>query len=115
MSRGGPSVRLSLIAGVSPAAARSGMAGAKAGAIRAVARGQDAKSEGGLLHGRKAVTEVHMQHLVAIARGLASDEGQDLLEYGLLAVLIAIFCMGAVTLLGNQINTVMWQTIANNF
>ena len=56
-----------------------------------------------------------MQHLVAIARGLASDEGQDLLEYGLLAVLIAIVCVGAVTFLGNQINTVMWQTIVNNF
>ena len=64
---------------------------------------------------KQAVTEVHMQHLVAIARGLASDEGQDLLEYGLLVVLIAIVCVGAVTFLGNQINTVMWQTIVNNF
>ena len=58
----------------------------------------------------------HMKRLVAIVQGLAAaDEGQDLLEYGLLAALIAIFCVGAVTMLGNQINTVMWQTIANNF
>ena len=57
-----------------------------------------------------------MKRLVAIVRGLAAvDEGQDLLEYGMLAALIAIFCVGAVTMLGNQINTVMWQTIANNF
>ena len=57
-----------------------------------------------------------MQHLVAIVRGLATaDEGQDLLEYGMLAVLIAIFCIGAVTTLGNRIDQVMWQTIVNNF
>ena len=57
-----------------------------------------------------------MQHFIGIVRGLAAaDEGQDLLEYGLLAVLIAIFCVAAVTTLGNQINAVMWQTIVNNF
>jgi Flp pilus assembly pilin Flp len=57
-----------------------------------------------------------MQRLVAIVRGLAvADEGQDLLEYGLLTVLIAIFCVTAVITLGNTINTVMWQTIVNNF
>jgi Flp pilus assembly pilin Flp len=51
-----------------------------------------------------------------MARELAAaDEGQDLLEYGLLVVLIAVVAMGAITLLGNQINTVMWQVIANNF
>lgn len=57
-----------------------------------------------------------MQCLLAIVRGLATaNEGQDLLEYGLLAALIAVFCVAAVTTLGNQINTVMWQTIVNNF
>jgi pilus assembly protein Flp/PilA len=60
--------------------------------------------------------EGHMQQLLAMTRGLvAEDEGQDLLEYALLIVLIAVVCVGAVTLLGNQINTVLWQTIANNF
>ena len=43
------------------------------------------------------------------------DEGQDLLEYGLLAVLIAVVAMVAVTTLGQQINAVLWQTIARNF
>ena len=63
-----------------------------------------------------------MQSSVAVAlRGLAilcfrrEDEGQDLLEYGLLTALIAIIAIGAVTTLGNTINTVFWTAIANNF
>lgn len=44
-----------------------------------------------------------------------SEDGQDLLEYGLLAALIALFALGAVTTVGNTINTVFWQSIANNF
>jgi Flp pilus assembly pilin Flp len=44
-----------------------------------------------------------------------SEEGQDLLEYGLLMALIAVLAIGAVSALGNTINTVFWQTIANNF
>lgn len=44
-----------------------------------------------------------------------SDEGQDLLEYGLLAALIAIFALGAVSTLGTVISNVFWQTIATNF
>ena len=44
-----------------------------------------------------------------------ADEGQDLLEYGLLAALISIFALGAVTLLGQQLDQVFWQSIANNF
>jgi Flp pilus assembly pilin Flp len=49
------------------------------------------------------------------ARLRRADEGQDLLEYGLLIALIAIFAIGAVGTLGNTINTVLWQTIASNF
>jgi len=44
-----------------------------------------------------------------------SEDGQDLLEYGLLMALIAIFALGAVSMLGNTIQTVFWSTIANNF
>jgi Flp pilus assembly pilin Flp len=44
-----------------------------------------------------------------------SDDGQDLLEYGLLVALIALFAIGAVTTVGNTINTVFWQSIAQNF
>jgi Flp pilus assembly pilin Flp len=49
------------------------------------------------------------------ARLNRADEGQDLLEYGLLMALIAIFAMGAVQTLGNMVNTVFWQSIASNF
>jgi pilus assembly protein Flp/PilA len=63
-----------------------------------------------------------MHSSVAVAlRGLAilhfrrQEEGQDLLEYGLLTALIAIIAIGAVTTVGNTINTVFWTAIANNF
>jgi Flp pilus assembly pilin Flp len=41
-----------------------------------------------------------------------AEEGQDLLEYGLLCALIAIIALGAVTVVGNTINTVFWSAIA---
>ena len=43
------------------------------------------------------------------------EEGQDLLEYGLLAALIAIVALGAVAAVGNTINNVFWKSIATNF
>jgi len=49
------------------------------------------------------------------ARLRRPEDGQDLLEYGLLMALIAIFALGAVSTLGNTINTVFWQSIAANF
>ena len=57
-----------------------------------------------------------MQPLIAVVRRvLRQSDGQDLLEYGLLAALIAIFAFGAVSLLGNTINSVFWSNIAQNF
>lgn len=44
-----------------------------------------------------------------------SEDGQDLLEYGLLMALIAIAALGAVQALGNAVNTVFWQSIAAAF
>ena len=38
-------------------------------------------------------------------------EGQDLLEYGLLAALIAVVAVAGVTTLGSTIYTVLWQGI----
>lgn len=52
---------------------------------------------------------------IADAHLRRSDDGQDLLEYGLLAALIALFAFGAVTTVGNVIHNVFWQTIATNF
>jgi Flp pilus assembly pilin Flp len=44
-----------------------------------------------------------------------SEQGQDLLEYGLLAALIALVALGAVSSLGQTIYTVFWQTIQGAF
>ena len=65
-----------------------------------------------------------MQSPVAVAalKGLAgtsrfrrSEDGQDLLEYGLLAALIALIAFGAVMQVGNVISQVFWTTIASSF
>ena len=50
-----------------------------------------------------------------ISRLVVKDDGQDLTEYGLLAALIAIVALAAVTQLGETIRTVLWTPIANNF
>jgi Flp pilus assembly pilin Flp len=52
---------------------------------------------------------------IANARLSRSEDGQDLLEYGMLAALISIFALGAVAALGNTISTVFWDTIAASF
>ncbi len=48
----------------------------------------------------------------AITRLFRNDDGQDLIEYALLASLIAIVAITAVTQLGNIINVAFWQVIA---
>jgi Flp pilus assembly pilin Flp len=52
---------------------------------------------------------------LAGSRFRRSEDGQDLLEYGLLMALIAIFAMGAVGMVGNTITNVFWTAIASNF
>ena len=47
-----------------------------------------------------------------LRRQAATDCAQDLLEYAMLAALIAIVAVGAVTTLGRTIDTVLWQAIA---
>ena len=53
--------------------------------------------------------------LAVINRFVTRKDGQDLTEYGLLAALIAIAALAAVSTLGDTIRTVLWQPIANNF
>jgi Flp pilus assembly pilin Flp len=53
--------------------------------------------------------------LTAVRRLVAKDDGQDLLEYGLLAVLIAVVAMTAITSVGNRVFDVFWRQIANVF
>jgi len=51
---------------------------------------------------------------IANARLRREEEGQDLLEYGLLCALIALIALGAVSSVGNTINSVFWQAIAGS-
>jgi Flp pilus assembly pilin Flp len=44
-----------------------------------------------------------------------AEEGQDLLEYGLLAALIAIVAIGAVSVVGQTIYSAFWKTIETAF
>jgi pilus assembly protein Flp/PilA len=53
--------------------------------------------------------------LDAVRRLIDDEDGQDLLEYGLLAVLIAVVVVSTLGTLGNTINTVFWQPIVQNF
>jgi Flp pilus assembly pilin Flp len=48
----------------------------------------------------------------AIDRLIHTEDGQDLLEYGMLVVLIAAAAVLAVEQVGSTINSVLWQTIA---
>jgi Flp pilus assembly pilin Flp len=51
------------------------------------------------------------QVLTAIGRLVVRTDGQDLIEYGLLAALIAVFAMVGVSVLGDTIYTVFWRGI----
>ena len=54
-----------------------------------------------------------MQIAVSIVRRFhRREDGQDLLEYGLLAALIAIVALGAVQSVGMTIHNVFWSAIA---
>jgi Flp pilus assembly pilin Flp len=52
---------------------------------------------------------------IASEKFRTSEEGQDLVEYGLLAALIAVVAFGAVSVVGQTIYTVFWKTIQTNF
>jgi Flp pilus assembly pilin Flp len=54
-----------------------------------------------------------MRVLVAIGRLARRTDGQDLLEYGLLAALIAVVAVAAVSNLGQAIYTLFWRDIGN--
>lgn len=50
-----------------------------------------------------------------VRRFLRSQRAQDLLEYAMLAALIAIVAVGAVTTLGQSIQRMLWQHIVTSF
>jgi Flp pilus assembly pilin Flp len=51
--------------------------------------------------------------IAAVGRLVRQDKGQDLIEYGLLMMLIALGAVLAVGTLGDTINTLFWVPIAN--
>ena len=55
-----------------------------------------------------------MRVLLVVGRLVREEGGQDLLEYGLLVVLIVIAAMVAVGTLGNVVNTRLWLPIVQN-
>jgi Flp pilus assembly pilin Flp len=55
---------------------------------------------------RAAAILLRRMHLVV------DEEGQDLLEYGLLVALIALVALGAIGTVGQTIRTVFWDAIA---
>ena len=53
-----------------------------------------------------------MNRVITSLRRLTCEDGQDLLEYAMLVALIAVVAVGAVTQVGNTINSVLWEVIA---
>jgi Flp pilus assembly pilin Flp len=53
--------------------------------------------------------------LIAVSHLVCKDEGQDLIEYAMLASLIAVGAIVAVVATGNAIQTILWQPIAASF
>jgi Flp pilus assembly pilin Flp len=51
------------------------------------------------------------QLVTTVRRLLLRDEGQDLIEYGLLAALIALVAIAGVTTLGSTISNVFWTQV----
>jgi Flp pilus assembly pilin Flp len=51
------------------------------------------------------------QMIIAVRRFARVEDGQDLLEYGLLVVLIALVAMGAVGAVGTSIYDMFWAKI----
>jgi pilus assembly protein Flp/PilA len=49
---------------------------------------------------------------VGIKRFLKDEEGVTMVEYGLIAALIAVVCVVAIIAIGNQLN-IVFQVIAN--
>ena len=56
-----------------------------------------------------------MQRVMAAINSLVrTEDGQDLIEYAMLVVLIAIGAVIAVQRVGDTINAVLWQAIASS-
>lgn len=52
------------------------------------------------------VAEMHLRALAMIETLSTRDEGQDMIEYALLAALIAVACIAALVVLGPKISSI---------
>ncbi len=50
-----------------------------------------------------------------VRRVIAAERGEDLLEYAMLAALIAVVAVTGVAAVGQTIHNALWVTIVNNF
>ncbi len=50
-----------------------------------------------------------------VRRVIAAEHGEDLLEYGMLAALIAVVAITGMAAVGQQVHNALWVTIVNNF
>jgi Flp pilus assembly pilin Flp len=53
--------------------------------------------------------------VAAVERLIHHEDGQDLVEYGMLAALIVLVVIAALTPVANTITNVFWAPIAQNF
>ena len=53
--------------------------------------------------------------LATFRRLRRGDAGQDLIEYAMLAALVSLIAIGAVTAVGTQVNAVLWAPAAATF
>lgn len=53
--------------------------------------------------------------LATVRRLGRGDTGQDLIEYAMLAALVSLIAIGAVTAVGTQVNAVLWAPAAATF
>ncbi|MCC7416578.1 MAG: Flp family type IVb pilin [Acidobacteria bacterium] len=51
--------------------------------------------------------------ITMLHRLVAAEDGQDLVEYGLLVVLIAIVAIAGLTFLGSTVSAVLWEPLSN--
>src|SRR4029079_2095246 len=109
------------VAGVAHRARRGGRGHGSWRARRCDLR-RDHRADSGVVAGASGVVSdsarlpfIGGDEMNALRRLLTLEHGQDLLEYALLASLIAIFAVAAVKGVGDQISSVLWGAIANNF
>lgn len=62
------------------------------------------------------VVVLHMlNRLPWFVRLVRQESGQSLIEYGMLAALVALIAIGAVSAVGGEINASLWEPMAASF